>query len=520
MYSSVGAVFCTLLASSSAFQSFELRASTNTSDPSTACSVLKQSYPNITFLPEDDRYTTENEASWTSAAWLGPACIFAPACANQLSFAVKTLVNTSTLFAMRGGGHMPISDAANINSSGVLISSTNLNTLQLSDDKQTMSIGPGPRWGDVFNYLEGTNLTIVGGRLGPVGVPGLLLGGGISWYSYKYGMASAGGKIKAYEAVLADGTIATITANSSYSDLHWALQGGGNSFALITRFDLQTFPSGPTLMAEASYGSSNTTRDAWLSAILNFALTSHEDTSAAIIPVARWGPNSTAPSYETTLFYANSVAPSTGVFAEMVNGNTTTGLKALNGSSTLQPLTLAQYGAAVRPAFKPGGESYGLRQKFRVISTKATMEALRIVHDTYIAGLKSSGIANRLPGFFSGLAFNAVTKTFAEKSAGMPQNVPPEPAFWIEQSLTWEAAEDDKEVEEWLSRVDEEIYEKLEEVGGAGRYVYLNDADKGQAVFEGYGEENVRKLKEIRGKYDPGRVFTELMPGGFKVEGS
>lgn len=137
--------------------------------------------------------------SWDSAAWLGPGCVFAPTCATSLSFAVKTFVKTSTHFAMRGGGHMPIPDAANINGTGVLISSTNLNTLSISDDKETMSVGPGPRWGDVFNYLEFTNRTVVGGRLAPVGIPGLLLGGGISWYSVKHGLASSGGKIKAYE---------------------------------------------------------------------------------------------------------------------------------------------------------------------------------------------------------------------------------------------------------------------------------------------------------------------------------
>ena len=98
---------------------------------------------------------------------------------------------------MRGRGHMPISDAANINSTGVLISSTNSNTLKLSEDGETM--GPGPRWGDVFNYLELTNKTVIGGRLAPVDIPGLLLGGGISWYSVKHGLASSQGKIKAYE---------------------------------------------------------------------------------------------------------------------------------------------------------------------------------------------------------------------------------------------------------------------------------------------------------------------------------
>ncbi|KAF1354469.1 FAD-binding domain-containing protein, partial [Lizonia empirigonia] len=193
----------------------------------TACDILKHTYPNITYLPEDAGYADENQVSWNSAAWLGPACVFAPTCVTTLSFAVKALVSTSTHFSMRGGGHMPISDAANINSTGVLISSTNLNALELSEDKETMSIGPGPRWGDVFNYLEFTNKTVIGGRYAPVGVPGLLLGGGISWYSVKHGLASS------------DGIIAIITANSSFSDLYWALGGGGNSFALITRFDLQ-----------------------------------------------------------------------------------------------------------------------------------------------------------------------------------------------------------------------------------------------------------------------------------------
>lgn len=141
--------------------------------------------------------------SWDSAAWLSPACVFAPTCATSLSYAVKVLTNTSTQFAMRGGGHMPISDAANIGSSGVLLSSTNLNILKLSEDGETMSVGPGLRWGDVFNYLEFTNKIVIGGRLAPVGVPGLLLGGGISWYSVKHGLASSQGKIKAYEVSMA-----------------------------------------------------------------------------------------------------------------------------------------------------------------------------------------------------------------------------------------------------------------------------------------------------------------------------
>lgn len=86
---------------------------------------------------------------------------------------------------------MPITGAANIDSSGILISSTNLNQLTISEDRSILSTGPGNHWVDVYNYLEPYEKMIVGGRMGVVGVPGFLLGGGISFLSYEHGWASA-----------------------------------------------------------------------------------------------------------------------------------------------------------------------------------------------------------------------------------------------------------------------------------------------------------------------------------------
>lgn len=94
-------------------------------------------------------------------------------------------------FAMKGGGHTPIEYINNINSSGVLLSSTALKTLALSLDGKTVSVGPGNRWGDVYSYLEPYELNVVGGRLGIVGVPGLIMGGGMSFLSWEHGFASS-----------------------------------------------------------------------------------------------------------------------------------------------------------------------------------------------------------------------------------------------------------------------------------------------------------------------------------------
>lgn len=86
---------------------------------------------------------------------------------------------------------MPIAGAANIDSTGILISSTNLDQLIISEDHSTLSVGPGNHWADVYDYLEPYDKIILGGRMGVVGVPGFLLGGGISFFSYEHGWASA-----------------------------------------------------------------------------------------------------------------------------------------------------------------------------------------------------------------------------------------------------------------------------------------------------------------------------------------
>jgi FAD/FMN-containing dehydrogenase len=117
---------------------------------------------------------------------------------------------------------------------------SNLTTLSLASDNKTVSIGPAFRWGDVYKYLQQYNLSVAGGRLSPVGVPGLLLGGGINFYGNQVGFSAD--TVTKYEVVTAKGDIiyATSTANS---DLFWALKGGSSNFGIVTRFTMKTFPS-------------------------------------------------------------------------------------------------------------------------------------------------------------------------------------------------------------------------------------------------------------------------------------
>lgn len=62
----------------------------------------------------------------------------------------------------------------------------------LSKDKKTVEIGMGLTWLDVYKALDEHGLAVTGGRVPSVGVPGLLLGGGLSFQNSKHGLSCMG----------------------------------------------------------------------------------------------------------------------------------------------------------------------------------------------------------------------------------------------------------------------------------------------------------------------------------------
>lgn len=79
-------------------------------------------------------------------------------------------------FAIRSGGHTPDPEMASIDD-GILFSLENLNMVQMDESLSIASIGPGNRWGDVYDKLAPEGYLVVGGRVPPVGAGGLITGG-------------------------------------------------------------------------------------------------------------------------------------------------------------------------------------------------------------------------------------------------------------------------------------------------------------------------------------------------------
>lgn len=75
--------------------------------------------------------------------------------------------------------------------------------LNISKDRSTVDVGLGLRWFDVYKGLDPYGLAVTGGRVPPVGVPGLLLGGGLSFQSSEHGLSCMG--VVNYEVLFTTG---------------------------------------------------------------------------------------------------------------------------------------------------------------------------------------------------------------------------------------------------------------------------------------------------------------------------
>lgn len=92
----------------------------------------------------------------------------------------------------------------------------------------------------------------------------------------------------------------------------------------------------------------------------------------------------------------------------------------------------------------------------------------------------------------------------------------PHDAILLQVSVSFKSAD----LVEWARERAEALLEEVRTFAGKDRlsdWLYLNYADASQSALEGYGPENVRKIREVAAKYDPEGVFQRLCPGGFKV---
>ncbi|KAG6337360.1 hypothetical protein ID866_1733 [Astraeus odoratus] len=176
---------------------------------------------------------------WSSSSTQQARCTFEPATSQDIGIALDIIGKNGCPFAIKGGGHA--TNPGFSSTVGVQIAMYKFSEITYYSTTQTVTIGAGLIWDDVYAALEPYDVNVAGARVTGVGVAGFTLGGGYSWVTNQHGLTID--TVQGYELVLPNGTIVDVT-QSSNEDLFFALKGGYNNFGIVTRFTLKAFPQG------------------------------------------------------------------------------------------------------------------------------------------------------------------------------------------------------------------------------------------------------------------------------------
>lgn len=114
-------------------------------------------------LPDSTEYAARQSSYWSNCAKRPqPACIAQPRTSEEVAAAVKALVAAGQTFAVRSGGHMQWTGANNIGEDGVTIDLGLLDMAVYHAESETVDVGPGGRWRDVYEELHQYGRAVAG----------------------------------------------------------------------------------------------------------------------------------------------------------------------------------------------------------------------------------------------------------------------------------------------------------------------------------------------------------------------
>ncbi|KAF4540718.1 FAD binding domain containing protein [Lasiodiplodia theobromae] len=459
------------------------------------------------YFPEDPAYTQRIDSYWSLTAQLTPYCIVEPETAPDVSRAVTTLVHrTACNFAVRSGGHSANAGANNIDA-GVTIDLHRMNSTTHNPATATASLLPGARWLDVYQHLDALNLSVQGGRNGGVGVGGLVLGGGCSYYMYARGLVCD--SVRGFEVVLANGTIIEANARGANADLWRALKGGGaGNFGIVTRVDMEVFPRTPIWVAARRFPAGlEGVGDKHVEALVEWVdgVAGYRNASALVFWTYKPADNGTVVNTRLTDVGGRAAPPVFDKFLA-IEGNISSDVGMTN-LSTLSPNTV----------------SYGYRNIWLTLTFKNDARMLKKVvelHDVLVEEMKQV-----IPdGDFETQAFfqplpTIVSQHSIERGGNILgiDKIEDNAIIWL-GSVAVNTVEQEEIGRQKIYAWKDAVEEYSKSIGAFLSYRYCNYAEQSQSVMRSYGEENFRKMQVVADKYDPERVFQTRVPVAEKWE--
>ena len=195
-------------------------------------------------LGRDDPTYDEQRKIWNGSIDRRPALIARCAGVADVMSAVKFARQHGLSVAVRSGGHsfpgLSIADDA------FVIDLSQLKGVRVDPHERTARVQAGVLLGELDRETQPFGLAAPSGIVTHTGVAGLTLGGGIGWIMRKYGLSVD--MLRRVDLVAAEGELVKASAEEN-EELFWGVRGAGANFGVVTEFEFDLAPVGPTVLA-------------------------------------------------------------------------------------------------------------------------------------------------------------------------------------------------------------------------------------------------------------------------------
>jgi FAD/FMN-containing dehydrogenase len=191
--------------------------------------------------PHDAAYD-ETRRVWNAMIDRRPALIVRCTCPADVAATLRFARANDLLVSVRGSGHNAAGLA--VCDGGVMIDLSQMKAVEVDPLARIARAEAGVTGAEFDAATQAHGLATTLGVVSHTGIAGLTLGGGIGWLARAFGLSID--NLLAAEVVLADGSVATASANER-PDLFWGLRGGGGNFGVVTSFTYRLHPVGPTV---------------------------------------------------------------------------------------------------------------------------------------------------------------------------------------------------------------------------------------------------------------------------------
>lgn len=436
-----------------------------------------------TLVRSSDENFADVRAIWNGHVDLQPGLIARCSGPADVVAAVRVAREHDIEASVRGGGHAVAGHA--LCDGGMVIDLSLMTGTRVDPATSTVRLQGGCLNSHLDRETQAYGLATTSGIVSHTGVGGLTLGGGIGHLMRKYGLSIDA--LRSCDVVTADGQT-LVASEGENPDLFWALRGGGGNFGVVTSFEFELYPLGPTVLA----GMVAWPMDEAVEVLgLLRELAAEGPDELCIMGNLRLAPPLPAipaevhgqPIVALVVCYAGPIEEGEGALRQVRGfGNPVV--------DAVMPKPYVAHQKMFDAAVPHGRHYYWKSHKLPALTDE--MIAVIVEHSSAITSPMST-----IPVFTQGGAVARVpdeATAFAHRGAAHDINI----------VASWEPS--DPEPERHIAWVRD--FHAALEPHSAGLYVNFASDEPGESVREAaYGAEKLKRLVELKGRYDPTNFF-------------